>query len=64
MKFAAILFGLLQLLRFTAWRYPEFRERLKEKNFTAQLRTKDGSVARWYSFDHGKIRSRSVTTSV
>jgi len=59
MKFAAILFGLLQLLRFTAWRHPEFRKRLKEKNFTAQLRTKDGSVARWYSFDNGKILSRA-----
>ena len=30
MKFAAILFGLLQLLRVTAWRYPAFRARLTD----------------------------------
>ena len=56
MKFAAILFGLLQLLRFTAWRHPEFRKRLKEKNFTAQLRTKDGSVGALASGKHGRGR--------
>ena len=59
MKFAIILFGLLQLLRVTAWRYPEFRARLKEKNFTAQLRTRDGTVGRWFTFENGKIRSKT-----
>ena len=59
MKFAVILYGLLQLLRISAWRDAGFRKRLKEKNFTAQLRTKGGTVARWYTFENGKVRSKA-----
>ena len=57
--FGIILFGLLQSLKRTARRYPPFRSRLKEKNFTAQLRIKDNSVGRYYTFKEGKIISRS-----
>ena len=38
MKLSIILFGLYLKLRYTAWRYPLFRERLKEHNFTAQIK--------------------------
>ncbi len=57
MRFAIILYGLLWLLRVTAWRDPGFRARLKEKNFTAQLRTRDGKIGRWYRFENGRILS-------
>ena len=57
MKFALILFGLRLLFWYTALRYPVFRARLKEKDMTAQLRTKDGSVGRWFTFRDGRVSS-------
>jgi molybdopterin guanine dinucleotide-containing S/N-oxide reductase-like protein len=59
MRFAIILFGLSWLLRVTSWLYPKFLARLKEKNFVAQLRTRNGKVGRWFQFKDGKIISRS-----
>ena len=56
-KFAAILFGLRVLLWVRAVRYSAFRERLNEKNFTAQMKTKDNSVGRWFKFSNGTISS-------
>ena len=58
MRFSILLFGLGLLLRYCAWRYPAFKARLAEKDFTAQLRTKDGTVGRSYTFAGGKVRSR------
>ena len=59
MKFSLILFGLSWMLRLTAWRHSAFLARLKEKNFTAQLRTRNGKVGRWYQFKDGKVISKS-----
>ena len=50
LAFTLILFGLNILFRYCSWRYPAFRARLKEKNFTAVIRCKDKTVARWYKF--------------
>ncbi len=58
MKLKVILFGITQALRFTALRFPEFKKRLHEKNFIAQIKVIDGSVGRWYQFKDGKIISR------
>ena len=49
-KFSLILLGLRILLWLQATRYSAFRKRLKEKNFSAQMRTNDGSVGRWFVF--------------
>ena len=49
-KLSLILFGLNILFRYCSWRYPEFKESLRGKNFVAQIRTKDGTVGRWYKF--------------
>ncbi|MDA1325828.1 MAG: molybdopterin-dependent oxidoreductase [Proteobacteria bacterium] len=59
MKLSLILLGLSILLKYTAWRYPAFRKRLKEKNLTAQIKTWDESVGRFYVFQDGKISSRA-----
>ena len=59
LKLSAILFGLNILFRFCALKYPDFRKRLKELNFTAQIKTRDGSVARWYQFGETGYRSGS-----
>ena len=50
LQLTIILFGLNILFRYCAWRYPAFKALLTEKTFIAVIRTKDGSVARWYRF--------------
>ena len=57
LKFAVILFGLVQLLRFAAWRYPHFRALLKQRNLTAQIKARDEGTGRWIEFRDGKIKS-------
>jgi trimethylamine-N-oxide reductase (cytochrome c) len=57
MRFSVLLFGLAQALRLQAVRYPEFAKRLKEKNFTAQMKVADNSAGRWFAFEDGKVRS-------
>ena len=59
LKFAIILFGLTQLLRFAAWRHSHFAARLKEQNFTAQIKARDEGSGRWIEFCNGKIKSRA-----
>ena len=57
MKFSLILFGLAQLLKHSARKYPAFRERLRERNFTAQIIARDEETGRWYTFADGKVKS-------
>ncbi|OFZ97623.1 MAG: pyrogallol hydroxytransferase large subunit [Betaproteobacteria bacterium RIFCSPLOWO2_02_FULL_62_17] len=57
-KFSVLLYGMLQAIRFMARRHPKFAERLKEKNFTAQMKTADNAVGRYFTFRDGKILSR------
>ncbi|TAK47892.1 MAG: pyrogallol hydroxytransferase large subunit [Xanthobacteraceae bacterium] len=58
MKFSILLFGLAQALRLQARRFPEFGKRLREKNFTAQIKIVDDSQGRWLTFQNGKVKSR------
>ncbi len=60
MKFSLILSGLNWLLKYTAWRNPVFKARLKEKNFVAQIKIADGSIGRFFSFQDGKVSSQAV----
>jgi len=59
MKLSLILLGLSILIKYTAWRYSAFRDRLKEKNLTAQIKTWDDSVGRYYVFQDGKVTSKA-----
>ena len=58
-KLSVILYGMVQMLRFKALRYPIFRARLKEQNFTAQIKVMDDSQGRHITFKNGKISSKS-----
>ena len=58
MKFLIILWGMVQALRVTARIYPEFADRLKQRNLTAQFKLEDNSEGRWIKFENGKIRSK------
>ena len=57
-RFAIVLYGLAQTLRFMARRHPEFAKRLAERNLKAQIRTGDGRVGRLYVLEGGRIESR------
>src|SRR5947209_20635540 len=59
MKFSFILFGLAQLLKLAAWRYPGFRARLKERNLVAQIKARDEEIGRWFAIRAGKVTSGS-----
>ena len=59
MKFAVILWGLAQVLKFMAWRHPVFRLRLKERNLVAQVKARDEGTGRWYEIRDGKVTSRA-----
>src|SRR6516165_12085268 len=56
-RFSIVLFGLALLLKFVAWRHPAFRERLKERNFVAQLKARDEEIGRWFEIRNGRISS-------
>jgi molybdopterin guanine dinucleotide-containing S/N-oxide reductase-like protein len=58
-KFRILLLATAYLLKRTARKYPSFKERLKEKNFTAQIKVMDNSVGRYFTFSNGKIISKS-----
>ena len=58
-QFSIILFGIKILMKFTAVRHPSFKNRLKEKNFTAQIKVKDNSQGRYFTFKDGKVSSKS-----
>src|SRR3954469_522047 len=56
-KLTVILFGLAQLVKFAAWRYPAFAARAKEHDLTAQFITRDEGIGRWFRFAQGRITS-------
>jgi molybdopterin guanine dinucleotide-containing S/N-oxide reductase-like protein len=56
--FGTMLFGVKVLLNRTAKKHPSFKERLKQKNFTAQIATKKNPVGRWYTFKDGNVISK------
>ncbi len=55
MKIADAVAGLQSALNETAERYPEFRDRLQEKNFTVQIQLMDGSFAEHLIFENGHV---------
>ena len=56
-KFAAILSGLAVALKACRMLYPEFADRLKERNLVAQLLARDEEVGRWFQISDGRVRS-------
>ena len=54
-----ILFSLPRVLNRTAARYPAFRAALKKRDYTAQIRLKDGSVGRTFVLRAGRISSHT-----
>ena len=59
LTFSFILFGLKILLFWQSIRFKKFRIHVAEKNFTAQIKSRDNSVGRWFKFENGRIKSSS-----
>jgi trimethylamine-N-oxide reductase (cytochrome c) len=57
LAFSMLLYGIDLALKFTAWRHPVFRERLREQNLIAQIRAKQGT-GRYFIFRNGEFSSR------
>ena len=57
--FAFVLLGLKLKLERTAGKFPAFRDRLKEKDLTAQIKLKDNSRGRYYTLKGGRVTSKS-----
>lgn len=53
-----VLWGVKILIHWTAFRHTFFRNRLKARNLTAQIKLKDDSSGRYFALDNGKLRSR------
>lgn len=58
MKLSIILWGIPQAMRAAARLYPEYAERLKERDLVAQFRLEDKSEGRWIRLENGRIRTR------
>lgn len=58
MKLKILLFIISIGIRVTSLRFSSFRKQLKEKNYTGLIKTRDESVARYYSFNNGKLSSK------
>jgi trimethylamine-N-oxide reductase (cytochrome c) len=59
LKFPIILFGAAQLLKRAARRHPDFKARVKEHNFVAQIMARDEESGRWIEFKDGAITSQA-----
>ena len=59
MGFSMVIWGFYRIMSFTAFISKRFRETIKAKNITIVIRTEDGSRARYYQFDNGKIKSKA-----
>jgi molybdopterin guanine dinucleotide-containing S/N-oxide reductase-like protein len=57
-QFAVATWGMAQLMRVQARRYPEVREWLGRENLVAQVKIRDDSQGRYYVFHNGKVISR------
>mgnify|MGYP003323364194 CR=1 FL=1 len=54
-----LLWGIAIALRYSASRHPSFKRRLSEKELIAQIKTRDGTIGRWYQFRNGRLGSRA-----
>jgi trimethylamine-N-oxide reductase (cytochrome c) len=57
--FSIVLFGIKVQLRRKALLFPVFKNHLKEKNLTVQIKVKDNSCGRYFTFKDGRIFSGS-----
>ncbi len=57
MKLQVLLWGIALAIRFSAWRYPSFRDRLKEKDLVVQIKLENNRIARYFALRGGRLRT-------
>ncbi len=55
--FRQLLFGIFAIMKVKRIMVPSFRRRLKDHNFTAQIKVRDNSLGRTFTFNNGRITS-------
>lgn len=63
MKLSALLYSLSLILKLSIFRFSEFKEHLKKKDFTGVIKTMDGKASRYYTFKGGRVKSKSGSPS-
>jgi len=58
MKFELLLYGFYRIFRYTSGRQPDFKEKIREKDITLVIKTKDGKRGRSFTFKDGKVFSK------
>ena len=58
MKLTLLLYVLMKKLKGTSRKYPEFKKKLMEKNYSLVIKTEDGRRGRYFKFNDGEIDSR------
>ncbi len=58
MRFSLLLFILKIKLKRTAKKFPDFKKKLMEKDYTMVIRTEDGKRGRFFTFRDGDVISR------
>jgi len=58
MKLKTILFGLAFVLKRTASKYPAFLQQMRLHNCVVQIRLKDNSLGRYFTFNNGQVTSK------
>ena len=59
LPFPIILYGIALALRFTAWRYPAFKNRLKERDLVIQIKLESNTRGRYYILKDGQLSTRA-----
>lgn len=59
MKFRLMMLVLGWRLRWLAWRNPDFRRQLENRDVVMQWRTRAGDTARWFHFVPGRVIARA-----
>ena len=60
MRFSLLLFILMRKIKRAVKKYPELKDKVKEKNFTIVIKTDNGKRGRFFSFSDGTVISGSV----
>ena len=64
LAFSTLLWGIALAMKFTAWRHPAFRERLKEQNLVAQIRVKQLPIGATTSSKTERSRRAAASTKI
>ena len=63
LAFSTLLYGVAIAMKYTAWRHPAFRARLKEQDLVGQIRVKAGT-GRYFVIKNGKVSSYQVNMMI